>query len=418
MQGSLRPRYEANIWKLYLFQFFINFQLWWPIWVIYLQEERGLSLGQVALLDVPFWLSIVFLQIPAAAIADRWGRKPTLMTGALLMSLAVTLFGLASSLPLLLTSYLIWGMAIVLMTGPDSAFLYDTLRALGRESEYQKLYGRAWGVVAAGGLLGTLIGAPLADATSLPFPIVLSGGIALASVLIALSFQEPLTSFRSELLGSYRGIIGESMRIVARQPEVRYAIFFFGTMTVATIAPIFFFQPFLVRHDISLDFVGLWQTPARIAAILGALLAYRGVALLGERRSFVLMPVVAVACLALLAAVDSLYAVVAFPVLSFISFATRPTITDYLNRRVGTAQRATVVSLTNLAYSLALVPTAPLLGTLADKLSPSAGYSAGAAIVAIPAAAVLFLWFRIRVPEAARVPAEAEAEGPALPSLP
>lgn len=88
---------ESNIWKYYVFQFLLNLQLWWPIWVIYLTEERGLSLGQVTLIDVPFWFSIILFQIPSAAVSDRWGRKPTLIAAAGTMAVAVTLFGLASS---------------------------------------------------------------------------------------------------------------------------------------------------------------------------------------------------------------------------------------------------------------------------------------------------------------------------------
>ena len=66
---------QANVRKYYLYNFFLNFQLWWPIWIIYLKEDRGLSQAQVTLIDIPFWLSIVLLQIPAAALADRWGRR-------------------------------------------------------------------------------------------------------------------------------------------------------------------------------------------------------------------------------------------------------------------------------------------------------------------------------------------------------
>ncbi|TMC00488.1 MAG: hypothetical protein E6J42_00625, partial [Chloroflexi bacterium] len=64
---------QANIRKYYAFHFFLNFQLWYPIWILYLTETRGLTLSQVTLIDVPFWTSIILLQIPAAAIADRWG---------------------------------------------------------------------------------------------------------------------------------------------------------------------------------------------------------------------------------------------------------------------------------------------------------------------------------------------------------
>ena len=81
--GGLTSAQRRLIYPYYLFHFFLNFQLWWPIWIIYLTEERGLTLGQVTLIDVPFWLSIIVLQVPAAAIADRWGRKPTLIASSL-----------------------------------------------------------------------------------------------------------------------------------------------------------------------------------------------------------------------------------------------------------------------------------------------------------------------------------------------
>jgi MFS family permease len=97
LQTASHAQLHANIRRYYLFQFFLNFQLWFPIWIIYLTKERGLTLAQVTLIDIPFWLCIVVLQIPAAALADRWGRKPTLIAGGLAFAAAVTAFGLATS---------------------------------------------------------------------------------------------------------------------------------------------------------------------------------------------------------------------------------------------------------------------------------------------------------------------------------
>jgi MFS family permease len=392
VDARLAARYQANIWKFYLFQFLLNFQLWWPIWVIYLTEERGLSLGQVTLIDVPFWGSIIALQIPAAAIADRWGRRPTLLAGALFFSIAVTVFGLATSFELILVSYLIWGVGFALLGGTESAFLYDTLKALGREDEYPRVYGRAWGLVFAAAMAGTLLGAPVAKATDLSFPIVVSGGIAFLAVLAAASFTEPrLEGGRRHHL-SYGQIIGESVDILRRRPAVRYSVLFYGLITIGSIGPIFFFQPFLRGHDIGLGEVGLWQTPTRIAGIIGAVAAYRIIAVLGERRTFFLMPAVIFASYALLAVWDSVYAQVAFPVMSLVVALSQPTVTDYLNRRVPTDQRATVVSLTNLARSAVLVPSAPLLGQLADRASLKASYWTGGALVAALSLPLLALW--------------------------
>ena len=34
---------RANVQRFYVFQFFVHFQLWLPIWAVYLLDERGLS---------------------------------------------------------------------------------------------------------------------------------------------------------------------------------------------------------------------------------------------------------------------------------------------------------------------------------------------------------------------------------------
>lgn len=407
-------RYQANIRKFYLFQFLLNLQLWWPIWVIYLMEERGFTLGQVTLLDIPFWLSIIALQIPAAAIADRWGRKPTLIAAACALTVAVTLFGLASSFPVILVSYLIWGIGFALLFGTESAFLYDTLKALGREDDYARVYGRAWGLLTAAALVGTLLGAPVAAATNLSLPIVLSGGLAFLAVLVAATFTEPAPEARTAHRLTYGRVIADSIDILRRRPAVRYSILFYGLITVGSIAPIFFLQPFLREHDIGLGQVGLWQTPTRLAGIVGAVAAYRIVAAMGERWTFYLMPVVLFASYAVLALWDSLYAQIAFPFMALVVFLSQPTITDYLNRRVPTEQRATVVSLTNLIRALVLVATAPFLGLLADRVSLTATYWASGALIALLGLPLLALWSRhlLREQQPPPAPEAATAAGP------
>jgi predicted MFS family arabinose efflux permease len=383
---------QANVRKYYLYNFFLNFQLWWPIWIIYLKEDRGLSQAQVTLIDIPFWLSIVLLQIPAAALADRWGRRPALIASACAFAVAISLFGLASSFPLLLTSYLIWGMAFSLFNGTESAFIYDTLKGMGQENEYQRIYGRAWAINMVAAVGGTLIGAPLAEATSLSFPIVLSGAIAVLAAVTALSFREPprVESPLGHL--SYAAILRQSAEIVRRRPAVRYATLFVGVISIGSIGPIFFFQPFLVEHGVDTGDVGIWQTPMRIAAIVGALAAPRIVMELGERRTFYLMPLVLIVSYGLLAFWGSIYAQAAFLTLNFVMVMSQPVLTDYVNKRVPSEQRATVVSLTNLVRSFVLIPSAPLMGLLADEVSTTAPYWAGGIMVAALSLPLLLLW--------------------------
>ena len=104
------------------------------------------------------------------------------------------------------------------------------------------------------------------------------------------------------------------------------------------------------------------------------------------------MPAAIVASYGLLALWDSVWAQIAFPLMNLSVVLSQPTITDYLNRRVPTDQRATVVSMTNLVRSAVLMPSAPLLGQLADRVSLTATYWAGGAMVAALSLPLLALW--------------------------
>jgi MFS family permease len=385
---------RANVWKYYTFHLFLNLQLWFPIWIIYLTRDRGFTLTQVTLIDIPFWLCIILLQIPGAALADRFGRKPVLCASAAAFSVAIVFFGLANTFVLIMSAYLIWGIGFSMLWGTESAFIYDSLKTMGREEEYPRIYGRGWAVATSAQVAGTLLGAPLASATNLETPIVASGGIAFCALLVALTFEEPRAVDRTRRLPSYGEIIGQSARLVRDDPGVRYAILYFGLLTIGSIAVVFFFQPFLENHNVDLGQVGVWQTPMRLAGIVAALSAHRLMRDFGARRVFFAMPLLVVAGYLVLAGWDSVYAQVAFPFINFVVILSQPTVTDYLNRRVPSEQRATVVSLTNLIRSVVLIPSAPLLGLLADKASDQTAYLAGGAIVAGLGLPLLLLWAR------------------------
>ena len=155
--------------------------------------------------------------------------------------------------------------------------------------------------------------------------------------------------------------------------------------------PIFFFQPFLVDHNVDLGSVGFWQAPARLAGIAAALSAHMLMRRMGERWVFLSMPLMMVASFALLATWDSVWAQIAFPLLNFAAILSQPTVTDYLNKRVGSEQRATVVSLTNLIRSAVLIPVAPLMGALAEE-SLSTAFVAGGILVGVLSVPLMLAW--------------------------
>lgn len=365
---SLKERraYQTNTWKLYLYTFLMDFQLWWPLWVVYLRETRGFSLTQVTVLDAPFWLVIVLAEVPTGAVADRWGRKWSLLLGALTFSWAIVVFGLSSNYLLILVSYLGWAVALTFQSGASSAFLFDSLKVLGREADFERLTGRLFAVMSVAGLAGILLGAPFAAATNLATPIVVSGLIAVLAAPVALSMKEPPIAEHERSEG-YLGLLRDSVAHVRRRPAVMRMLVYAALIGVAAFAPVIFIQPFLRLHGVSIANLGFLQTPNRIMTTVGALLAYRASAVLGGRALFATLPAVMVASYCLLGGWGSVYAYVAFLPIAAMQGLAMPATGNYINQRIPSGQRATILSFRQLLFSLALAPVEPALGFVADR---------------------------------------------------
>ncbi len=381
----------ANIRRFYLYSFLSHFQLWFSIWVLYLQRERGLSLTQITLLDGPFWMVIVLSEVPTGALADRWGRKQSLLLGAVCYAAGIFLFGVSTNYAILLLSYLVWGVSMTLASGADSAFVYDTLVTLGRAGEFQRVLGRAQGLVQVGGLLGSLAGPPLAAATNLATPIVASSAILVAAALVVLTFHEPPHHLHVRPL-SYGRIIREAATFSLRHRTLRAMIVLRAILVAGAMAGVIFVQPFLASYDVPVGQFGLFGAPNRLLAIVGAVVAYRLARRLGERTLFYTLSAMTIAALLVLGTVDSVLAVLMFGVLSFANAATIPLASDYINRHSPQQLRATVASFGQMVVSMTVAVSEPVLGVLADRSSLRTAFLAAGAGVAVLCCGALIVW--------------------------
>jgi MFS family permease len=393
---------QGNIWKSYLYRFLMNFQLWWPIWVLYLIKDRDLSLTQITLLDTPFFLVIILSEVPTGAVADRFGRRVSLVFGSALFALAVFVFGIADNYLLILVSYTAWGLAQTFQSGADQAILYDSLKRIGREEEFQKINGRMWAVTSLAVLIAILIGAPIADATSFSLPILLSAGIALASVPVALLMHEPAHD-PHEHREAYLEMVGNGIRDAWRQPALRYIIIFAALVSTATFTPMLFLQPFLDQHMVDTGDLGIWQAPVRGLGILSALAAFRVVATMGQRASFAAMPIALGGGMLVLASFDARWAYAAFLPMGIVAGMMNPVFATYVNRRIPSSRRATMLSVQSVVASIMLACIEPLGGLTADQLGLQGLFLVLAVATIVTAPIVFALWQRA---EAAAVSGE------------
>lgn len=372
------------------FWFLRDFQLWIPVWIVFLTEERGFSLTQVTAAEGLFLAGMVSLEVPTGAVADRWGRSRSLALGALTLAASVLIFAFTTSFPVLLASFLLWSLAAALMSGADMALLFDTLKHDGRDSEFERFAGRGMAMSWAGAGIATLLGGPVAALTDIRTTIFIGAATCLGAMVLALAIHEPAHSPKAaEEAAAEGGHIREAFRTVWSNRELRVTVLLMAGLMAGIESVHYLTQPYLIDRGVE---VGVWfsalQVPLFVAGIVGALLAPRLVARDSSTRPLVLGGLLGAAGCFALAATPGTAAFIALPLVVGMGGALHPIGSGYVNRRVDSARRATVLSISGMGMSVTMAVLAPVLGFATDSWGVWAGFAISGSVTA--AALVLF----------------------------
>ena len=363
-----RSSFIQNVRRFYLFAFLFNFQPWIPIWVLYLIEERGLTLAQVAAMEAVFQGVIVLAEMPTGAVADRWGRKTSMLLGCIGAPIGIVVFGLADSFGLLLLSYAIWAFSFTLFSGADSAFVYDSLASVKREGEFSRVMGKARAFAMGAAMVGALLGAPLAALTDLTTPIFVGAAMAVLAAMVVVTFHEPDRHEDHEEL-KYFQIIRDALRYAKGHAQVRTMMVLHAVLAIGALSAFIMIQPYLSDHGLPTAQFGIFVVATHGAAALGSLIAHRVSSRLGEGGAFGLLTCAIGGGFLLLAGVDSLAVFPAFGLIYFANSAFVPLSNGYVSRHSPQHLRATLISVSSMGASLAVVVSQPAIGYTADATS-------------------------------------------------
>src|SRR3989344_6835397 len=134
---------KSNIWKMYLYTFFISLSFFTPVIVLFWQDN-GLSLTKIMLLQSIFSIAVVVLEIPTGYFADVFTRKRALVIASFSVFFSMLVYGFSSNFYQFLIAEILWAVGMSFISGTDSAFIYDTLKDIKREKEYKKIQGNVF----------------------------------------------------------------------------------------------------------------------------------------------------------------------------------------------------------------------------------------------------------------------------------
>lgn len=383
---------EGNLWRYRLFAIVAFTPFFVPIVVLF-WKQNGLGMFDIFLLQSVYAIAVVFLEVPTGMVADRLGKRTSLLYSCVLMGLGFAYYAVSASFMAFLIAEILLAIGMSLYSGADSALLYDTLKALDREDEYARFDGQAKAIQLVSVALATLIGG-LVGAYSFRVALWMTAIGPVLGFIVAWGFTEAnpptkQTSWR-EGLHAYRDLIQSASRFVWKQQWVRWQIAMLALLLGSASWLLWLYQPYMKHSGLPIWAFGVAFAIYNLFAAFASHQAYRVEETLGLKKSMVLLAVLQITPLFLMAAFVGPFAFLFVLGHQGVRGLMRPLINNSILRYTYEDKRATVLSMGSMAGRLFFAVTSPLIGWVAARASIETTLLVQAGILI---ASFALLWF-------------------------
>ncbi|XTZ18013.1 MFS transporter [Micromonospora echinospora] len=385
--------------------------------MILLMQERGLTLAQIGLVTAVQGIVVLLLELPTGGLADALGRRPLLLTSAVVNLASLALFAVADSFALFVVVWLLQGIHRALDSGPLESWYVDVTLAADPDAQYEKGLGHGGTVagvaISAGALLGGGLVAlgPVGPVSALTTPVLLAVVLQLiALVALGVLLVEPP---RARGRGALRASVAEAPRKVGqafgllRRSRVLLALvavelfWGFGMVAFEALLPVRLAEV-AGDADRAATLLGPANSVAWLASAAGAALTPLMIRWWGAAPSAAALRVVQGATvLGMGLFAGPVGVLVAYLACYTVHGASNPLHTGLLHRQVDGPYRTVVLSLNSMVAMPAGALGGIVLTALADTTSVRTAMLVGAVVLAVAAPLYLPAWRATR-----RVPAD------------
>ncbi len=355
---------EKNIIKEYGFTFLMNFSLTRGLWMIYL-ASKGMSLLQLGILESVFHLTSFLMEIPTGVVADLYGRRTSRIIGRLLAVLDFILVFTGQGFWAYLLAFIIAALSYNFESGAGEALLYDSLKAISKSEGFMKVMGRKEIIYQLTSTLAFVFGGWLAT-KSYAWVYGVSIVFALVAVAYSFRFQEPEVErlVSKSVLESMRNQITEAFANMKDKPRITYLYFSVNTLITFVTTQFFYLQNFFKDQGMTEARIGIILAVASLAGGFAGMYAWKIEKRFGASALLRILPVLVSLGLWMIALTP--FESVAFIYLSALEGILYIVTRDYINRLIPSAQRATLLSVDSMIFSLNMIVLFPVVGKIGD----------------------------------------------------
>lgn len=375
--------------------------------------EHGLDAGDYGEILTAYYVTMFVAEVPTGVLADRFGPKRMLVLGPVILATGFAAMLVSPNYTGFLIGEILLGLGHSVLSGPPTAVLYETLKRHKQEHRYlaeeSRIHAcRLYGTGSAFLLGGMLVFFGNEDGTAYPIAILTTCLLHAIATLCALRLPSRKST---KVLGKSLQFLGHA-RTELKKPAVRWLLFYWLVLFMLLRFPFHNYQPYLkaagkteplLANAIVIGFV--FAVLNLVAAPLSSKVPQL-VTRFGRRALFWSMPIVVGLSLLVMAGERHLTAIgdgsrllcwlgVSMFFVQQVPFAMHwPILHEFVNHRIGSEARTTVLSV----MSLGARATYALVNVLLFYLQEEHGLRMALLTAGVlgMTAAVIVMWARPR----------------------
>jgi MFS family permease len=354
-------RLVRNLRLFYAFRLLATSYLFVPIFMLF-QADRGLSFFERLALGGIYSAVIIVVEVPTGVFADRLGRRRSMMWGAVAMVASCLLATRADGFAEFAVAESLAALSMALVSGADSAYLYDLLAAHDRAHEYPRRESAASAWHLLGSAFAFAGGGALAQ-IHMTLPYMVTAGVALAAAVVAALLEEDHEPIETPVRGGWFAQTYAALDEVVRNGKLLWLVGYSAVVFALVRATIYVYQPYLAERGLSTLEIGLLFAGVNLIA---AFVSYRTwslrAALGDEKLLWGLLAVLGVSFIGLASAGAGPWMLALLFVQAVASGIYSPLTKPLLNREIRSENRAAVLSVESMGRRAAIGVFAPLVG--------------------------------------------------------
>ncbi|MFD1739559.1 MFS transporter [Bacillus salitolerans] len=399
----LYARLNRNISKIFLIVGCQSFILAYVIERIF-ALERGLSILEMQYILIIYSTTSLILEVPFGVLADKWKKKYVLSLGIFFCCFEFFISIYAYSFTVFSLAFLLAAIGGSLKSGIMDSILFETLKGIKRESEFEKFKGYVNLLKYMTSGIAGIVGGYVAYYYGLEYSYWFSLFGLILAALVSLTLYEPValsnkpTEDEGSKLNSFILHIMTSVKIVRSKPGL-FQVMIYGSIIGAILYGQLHEMSSIIYPDIGipLSHFGYISLTITLFGGLAGVWAYKVREKLGYVTTFGMILGISIISIYLYSEATMWWHVVYLVVAIFMMELVSPLTAGYVHHRIEDQYRVTISSLDSFLINALTILVSLLFGYVAEQWSIYVAYKMMAMILMVYGVFIVMLKIKSRV---------------------